>query len=93
VVYDRPHIPNQGRVNQKDFHDRFGVAPARLSSVRVNFSIQISSPAASSRLFEAVAVSGTEAEPRAQDAVAGARAQAARVRQGEPGVRAAEVVP
>jgi hypothetical protein len=25
VVYDPPHIPNQGRDNQKDFHERFGL--------------------------------------------------------------------
>ena len=25
VVYDPPHIPNQGRDNQKDFQDRFGL--------------------------------------------------------------------
>jgi SAM-dependent methyltransferase len=25
VVYDPPHIPNQGRDKQKDFHDRFGL--------------------------------------------------------------------
>jgi len=25
VVYDPPHIPNQGRDNQKDFHVRFGL--------------------------------------------------------------------
>jgi hypothetical protein len=25
VVYDPPHIPNQGRDNQKDFHQRFGL--------------------------------------------------------------------
>ena len=25
IVYDPPHIPNQGRDNQKDFHERFGL--------------------------------------------------------------------
>src|SRR5579862_2770927 len=25
IVYDPPHIPNQGRDNQKDFNDRFGL--------------------------------------------------------------------
>jgi SAM-dependent methyltransferase len=25
IVYDPPHIPNQGRDNQKDFHTRFGL--------------------------------------------------------------------
>jgi hypothetical protein len=27
VVYDPPHIPNQGRDNQKDFNKRFGLGP------------------------------------------------------------------
>lgn len=27
VVYDPPHIPNQGRDNQKDFSKRFGLGP------------------------------------------------------------------
>ena len=27
IVYDPPHIPNQGRDKQKDFHDRFGLGP------------------------------------------------------------------
>lgn len=29
VIYDPPHIPNQGRDRQKDFQDRFGLGENR----------------------------------------------------------------
>jgi hypothetical protein len=38
VVYDPPHIPNQGRDNQKDFHDRFGLGEKSLKEQAYTFT-------------------------------------------------------
>jgi hypothetical protein len=38
VVYDPPHIPNQGKDNQKDFHTRFGLGLKSSANTNYNFS-------------------------------------------------------
>jgi SAM-dependent methyltransferase len=38
VVYDPPHIPNQGRDNQKDFHQRFGLGGKSPKEQGYNFT-------------------------------------------------------
>ena len=38
VVYDPPHIPNQGKDRQKDFHARFGLGPKSSAKTNYNFS-------------------------------------------------------
>lgn len=38
VVYDPPHIPNQGKDNQKDFGVRFGLGSKSSSKTNYNFS-------------------------------------------------------
>ena len=38
VVYDPPHIPNQGKDNEKDFNVRFGLVIRDRKSTRLNFS-------------------------------------------------------
>ena len=38
VVYDPPHIPNQGKDKQKDFHTRFGLGPQSSAETDYNFS-------------------------------------------------------
>ncbi len=38
VVYDPPHIPNQGRDKQKDFNDRFGLVLKATPEQGYNFS-------------------------------------------------------
>ena len=43
VVYDPPHVPNQGRDNQKDFEFRFGLGAK--SSIDTNYSFSHTYPA------------------------------------------------
>lgn len=38
VVYDPPHIPNQGKDRQKDFHERFGLGAKSPRSHNYNFT-------------------------------------------------------
>jgi len=38
VVYDPPHIPNQGKDNEKDFNTRFGLVLKSLKECDYNFS-------------------------------------------------------
>lgn len=38
VIYDPPHIPNQGNDQQKDFSIRFGLGPKSSSETNYNFS-------------------------------------------------------
>lgn len=38
VVYDPPHIPNQGKDRQKDFHERFGLGLKSSRSQNYNFT-------------------------------------------------------
>lgn len=38
VVYDPPHVPNQGKDKSKDFNDRFGLGPRASKHDEYNFS-------------------------------------------------------
>jgi hypothetical protein len=38
IVYDPPHIPNQGRDKQKDFHERFGLGDKSPKELGYNFT-------------------------------------------------------